>query len=98
MSGHALDPQTLLYELGRQLQAVSLLMDKHRIVGAQQLCECGRLPVRNVPGFGLRCEVACAGHEVAYNSMRRMVAHADGRAVGRVELLCPACPHRTTRS
>lgn len=93
MSGHALDPFTLLYEVGRQLQAVSLVMRKHRLVEDQQLCECGRLPVRTLPGFGLRCDVACEQWELVHDALRRIVHHADGaeRAVGRVEITCPTC-------
>ncbi|MGH3738381.1 MAG: hypothetical protein ACRDT6_22660 [Micromonosporaceae bacterium] len=97
MSGHPLDPFTLLYEVGRQLQAVPLVMRKHKLVGSQQLCECGRLPVHNLPGFGLRCEIASAHWSLAYEAMRRIVRHADDRAVGRVAMRCPECVRRSQR-
>ncbi len=79
------DATGIWYELGRQLQAVALTMRKHRIIGAQQLCECGRLPVRELPVFGERCDVAGEQWSRARESMRRIVAATDsqGRAVGR---------------
>ncbi|MGH3715670.1 MAG: hypothetical protein ACRDT4_19760 [Micromonosporaceae bacterium] len=98
MSGHALDPYTLLYEVGRQLQALPLVMRKHRLVAAQQLCECGRLPVRTLPGFGLRCEIACEQWDVVHDAMRRIVTYAEvpTRALGRVEITCRGCGRGTS--
>jgi len=84
------DASSIWYELGRQLQAVALIMRKHRIVGAQQLCECGRLPVRELPAFGERCDVADEQWSRAHESMRRIVAvtEGQGRAVGRAVVRC----------
>ncbi len=49
-----LDASDLLFEVGRQLQAVALVMRKHEIA-PHQVCECGRVAVRMLPVFGLRC-------------------------------------------
>jgi len=73
----------LMYELGRQLQAVPLIMRKHQIIGEQQLCKCGRLPLRSLPDLGLRCEVASAHWAAVHEAMRRMVRHTDARPIGR---------------
>lgn len=92
MSGQAIDLHTLLYEIGRQLQALPLVMRKHELVGSQQLCTCGRLPVRPLPGFGLRCDVACDQWDLVHAALRRVVRlDAPVRTVGRVEITCHHC-------
>lgn len=78
-----LDASELLYEIGRRIQAVSLVMRKHKVLPTQQLCECGRLAARTVPAFGLRCEVAATEWQVAHSAMHRFLGqgHTD-RPVG----------------
>jgi hypothetical protein len=87
-----LDASELAFEAGRQTQAVALVMRKHEIVPAHQLCVCGRLAARILPLFGLRCEIACRQWDLAYALNSRLMpytaeespANQDGRVVGRV--------------
>lgn len=67
-------------------------MRRHEIASGYQVCECGRVPVRILPMFGLRCEIACCQWDLACALVRRLVEHmsgqnlADGmdrRAIGR---------------
>ncbi len=86
-----LDAPSLNFEIGRHVQTMALAMRRHRIVSTHQICECGRLPLRTLPVFGPRCEVACDSWRLAHDVMRRCVAQAgDGsRAVGRVVMTEP---------
>ncbi|MGH3647548.1 MAG: hypothetical protein ACRDTM_10285 [Micromonosporaceae bacterium] len=77
------DAAAFWYEVGRQFQAVSLVMDRHQIVDAQQICACGRIAVRVLPMFGLRCEVAFETWNRAYTSMCQVSRQLSAeRAVG----------------
>lgn len=69
-----LDAADVLFEIGRRVQAVSLMMRKHKILAAQQVCECGRLATRTVPAFGLRCDIAGQQWDLAHATMRRFLA------------------------
>ncbi len=71
------EPTSLSYELGRQLQALALLMRKHRINPRQQVCDCGRLAMRELPMFGPRCDIACRQWDLVHSAMRRIVAHTN---------------------
>ncbi|MGH3737191.1 MAG: hypothetical protein ACRDT6_16480 [Micromonosporaceae bacterium] len=81
----------MLFEIGRRVQAVSLVMRKHKILAAQQVCECGRLATRTIPAFGLRCDVASQHWDLAHATMRRFLTQLttttdgcrDGRPIGR---------------
>lgn len=64
----------VLFETGRQIQAASLAMRRHK-VGPNQVCTCGRLPVRDLPAFGARCEVAAESWELAASLMRQVLRH-----------------------
>ncbi|MGH3713846.1 MAG: hypothetical protein ACRDT4_10365 [Micromonosporaceae bacterium] len=68
-----LDASRFWYEVGRQLQTVSVVMDKHTIVPDQQLCACGQVAVRVLPTFGLRCQTACEQWELACLAIRRIL-------------------------
>lgn len=58
VGGGPLEAPELLYELGRQVQAVALAMRAHEIVTGLGVCKsCGRIPECELPGFGLRCSV-----------------------------------------
>ncbi|MGH3738002.1 MAG: hypothetical protein ACRDT6_20680 [Micromonosporaceae bacterium] len=72
-----LDAATFWYEVGRQLQTVSVVMSKHQIVADQQVCACGRLALRALPTFGLRCETACEQWELAFQAIRRILAQLN---------------------
>ncbi|MGH3655694.1 MAG: hypothetical protein ACRDUA_03450 [Micromonosporaceae bacterium] len=69
-----LDAATLYYELGREVQAVALLVRSHQIVASQQICACGRLPLHTLPFFGPRCDVVGERWTRANEAMRRIVA------------------------
>lgn len=87
-AAHWVDATTLFYELGREVQAVALLMRKHEILDAQRICACGRLPVHTLPFFGPRCDVAGERWAHADAAMRRVLAHpAAPRAIGRAEVI-----------
>lgn len=89
-----LDASDLLFEVGRQMQAVALVTRRHELVPAQQLCECGRLALRVLPVLGLRCDIACHQWDLAYALIQRLlpqipdrnVGSADGPAVGRASV------------
>ncbi len=82
-----LDAPSLFYEIGRDVQAVALVMRRHEIVDAQQTCACGRLPVRTLPFFGPRCDVAGERFAVAEEAMRRVVAQSTATpAIGRARV------------
>ncbi len=70
--GSRLGPEELFFEYGRLLQSVSVVMPKQQIVKDQQVCACGRLAIRMLPFFGIRCEVACEQRDLAYSAMHRM--------------------------
>ncbi|MGH3737528.1 MAG: hypothetical protein ACRDT6_18250 [Micromonosporaceae bacterium] len=83
-----MDAASLFYELGREVQAVALLMRKHEIVQAQRICACGRLPVHTLPLFGPRCDVAGERWARADAAMRRVLAQPVApRAIGRAEVV-----------
>jgi len=83
----ALDAASLFYEIGREVQAVALVMRKHEILDAQRICACGRLPVRTLPFFGPRCDVAGERFAVAEEAMRRVVAQSTATpAIGRARV------------
>lgn len=96
-----LDAAELLFEIGRRVQAVSLVMRKHKVLPAQQLCECGRLATRVIPAFGLRCEIASLQWDIAHALMTRFLTqltpdtsnHHHSRSVGMAKVL-PAQHHR----
>lgn len=91
------DASELLFEVGRRLQAVALMMRKHQMVREQQICACGRIALRVLPVFGLRCDVACGQWQLAHDSMRQLLAQMTdrsldsgaGRFVGRARLSSP---------
>ncbi|MGH3450225.1 MAG: hypothetical protein ACRDQW_05750 [Haloechinothrix sp.] len=84
-----LDAAELWYEVGREVQAVALVMRRHELVDDQQVCACGRLPVHLLPSFGLRCDVAGERWVRACEAMRRVVAESQARAVGRASVVWP---------
>lgn len=93
-AGHSrrLDATDVLYDVGREVQMVALMMRRHRFVAAQGVCECGRLPAKTLPVFGLRCEIAVEKWERAHDAMRRLLRYAAAarrpprRAIGRAEV------------
>ncbi len=98
---HQLDAPALLFEVGRQVQALALLAKRHRMAPAQQICQCGRLALRLLPMLGLRCEIVCAQWDLAYRLLKRVLermadrslgGEVESRAVGRaaVQVLNPA--------
>lgn len=84
-SGSHLDAATLFYELGREVQAVGLLMRRHRLIDSQQLCACGRVPVRTLPYFGIRCDVAGERWARTDDAMRRILARGERTSPRRVQ-------------
>lgn len=85
------DAPRLLYDLGGLAQAVAVTMWKHEIATGLGVCKgCGRLPDRELPMFGPRCEIAVKQWDVAHAAMLRLsgpTATSAGdspRAVGRV--------------
>lgn len=70
----------MLYEIGRRTQAAALMMRKHTMLPSQQLCECGRIPTRVIPAFGLRCDIACDHWDVARATMARFLVQAVSNA------------------
>ncbi|MGH3658030.1 MAG: hypothetical protein ACRDUA_15355 [Micromonosporaceae bacterium] len=87
----SLDAAGMWYELGREIQAVALIMRKHRLVAAQQLCECGRLFVHTLPVFGARCDVAYRQWVSAFAMMRTLTREQNvpDRVVGRASAYGP---------
>lgn len=89
---HHLDASELTYAVGRELQAMALAMRQHRPVPALQLCTCGRLNLRVLPIFGLRCEIASAQWDRTHAMVRRLLEQIDresprdARAVGRASV------------
>lgn len=81
-----LDAASLWYEVGREVQAVALLMRKHQVVEVQRICVCGRVSVHTLPLFGPRCELAGERWVRAHEAMRRVVAVPQVRAVGRASV------------
>lgn len=66
-----LDAPGLLYDMGRQVQALALAMRKHEIVADLNVCKsCGRIPARDLPGFGPRCQVVVDQWRVTQQLMR----------------------------
>lgn len=63
----------VLFEVGRQVQAVALAMRKHTFAPGLRICTCGRVVDRPLPGFGLRCEVASEQWLRAEYGMRRVL-------------------------
>jgi hypothetical protein len=86
-----MDASAYWYEVGRLFQRVSTSMDKHTVVAAQQVCTCGRIAVRRLPTFGLRCEVACEQWDLAVQAITQLTAQLrdvppKGAAVGRARV------------
>lgn len=85
-----LDAPRLLYDSGERAQVVAVIMWKHEIAAELGVCKgCGRLPARELPLFGPRCEIAVNAWDLAHVSMLRLVQPAVPsaslpRAVGRV--------------
>lgn len=53
-------------------------MWKHEIIAALGVCRaCGRLPARELPLFGLRCEIAVEQWDLAQAAMRGLVEAPD---------------------
>lgn len=69
-----LDAAGVLFEIGRRVQAAAVAMWKHRLVPSQQICTCGRMCVRTLPTFGLRCDVACDDWDTAMSAMERLLS------------------------
>ncbi|MGH3739071.1 MAG: hypothetical protein ACRDT6_26255 [Micromonosporaceae bacterium] len=66
-----LDAAGLLHRWGQEAQAVALTMWKHEISQPLGVCSaCGRLPVRELPMFGGRCQVAVEQWERAHQAIR----------------------------
>lgn len=73
-----LDAPGLLHEMGLKAQALALTMWKHEIVAALGVCKaCGRLPARELPLFGPRCEIAVEQWDLAQAAMRGLIAAPD---------------------
>ncbi|MGH3714348.1 MAG: hypothetical protein ACRDT4_12935 [Micromonosporaceae bacterium] len=83
-SGSKLDAPRLLHDWGRRAQAVAVIMWKHEMVPGLGVCKsCGRLPARQLPLFGPRCEIAVGEWDLAESALRRLSpdrAPAVGRA------------------
>jgi hypothetical protein len=85
----ALGSIELLSDVADHLRALTVIMRKHRFVVSQQICECGGLPMWDLPMFGPRCEVAFDYWVRAYEAMRCVVSQVavqqkvTGRAVVR---------------
>ncbi len=85
---NCVDASTLLYEMGRHLQTVALVMRKHRIASAVGVCEaCGRTALCEIPVFGPRCDIAVRQWRVVRRSMQNFLGFdQDGdrpRVIGR---------------
>lgn len=85
------DAPRLLYDWGGLAQAVAVTMWKHEIANGLGVCKgCGRLPDRELPMFGARCEIAVKQWDLAHSAMLRFAgsrATSDdrsARAIGRV--------------
>ncbi len=63
----------VLYEIGRQVQKTALLMRAHVLMPLTQVCACGRIPIRLLPYFGLRCEVACQEWDLMTRRLRKLL-------------------------
>lgn len=87
MSDRSLDAAGVLYEVGRQLQTTALVMRRHTGSGLPDVCECGRLQVRDLPGLGRRCEVAVDQWDLTREAMCALVVATEHRsrprAIGR---------------
>lgn len=88
--GSGRDAPRLLHDWGHRAQAVALIMWKHEIVAALGVCKgCGRLPVRDLPMFGPRCEIAVDEWELAQHAMRKLIPGTPQQsptAVGRARV------------
>lgn len=76
VSGNRRDAAGLLHDWGQRAQMVALMMWKHEI-GALGICTaCGRLPARDLPLFGPRCDIAVTQWELAQSALRHLSAYA----------------------
>lgn len=73
-----LDAADLLLHVARHLERAGVLMRKHQIVSTYQVCSCGRVPVRLLRLFGLRCEIVCAQWLLVCDLLRRLLEQACG--------------------
>ncbi len=79
-SGRPLDAAGLVHQVGLATQAVALTMWRHETVRSVGVCKaCGRPPVRSLPMFGPRCDVAVGQWDQAHASMKLLVATAGER-------------------
>ncbi len=68
------DAPGALYAAGQRVQALALTMLKHQIAPGLGVCKsCGRLPARELPTFGPRCEIAVEEWDVAQAVLRHLV-------------------------
>lgn len=78
-----LDAPGVLHRAGQRAQALAQTMWKHKVATNVGVCEaCGRLPARNLPVFGPRCDIAAEEWEVTQAVLRSLVSPVPGRQIG----------------